>query len=106
MKPCGSASEQREVIMRNFPRCVLVATLAGLAASLLITGCSTAGASSRPAAPQSASAAAGTSKDAAGFRSPVASIASYRGSSYLSIVIYAGSQDRAVTLATAAAGRL
>ena len=41
------------------------------------------------------------------FVSPVASIAFYRASSYVSIVIFAdGSQDRAVVLATAAAGRL
>ena len=41
------------------------------------------------------------------FQAPVASIAFYRGSSYVSIVIFAdGSQDRAVALATAAAGRL
>ena len=41
------------------------------------------------------------------FQAPLASIAFYRGSSYVSIVIFAdGSQDRAVTLATAAAGRL
>jgi hypothetical protein len=41
------------------------------------------------------------------FRSPVASIAFYQHSSYVSIVIYAdGSQDRAVALATTAAGRL
>ncbi len=41
------------------------------------------------------------------FQAPVASVAFYRGSSYVSIVIYAdGSQDRAVALATAAASRL
>jgi hypothetical protein len=41
------------------------------------------------------------------FKDPVAAIAFYRGSSYVSIVIYAdGSQDRAVALATAAADRL
>ena len=41
------------------------------------------------------------------FKTPVAAIAFYRGSSYVSIVIYSdGSQDRAVALATAAAGRL
>ena len=41
------------------------------------------------------------------FRSPVASIAFYRGRSYVSIVINAdGSQDRAVAVTTAAAGRL
>jgi hypothetical protein len=41
------------------------------------------------------------------FQAPVASIAFYLGSSYVSIVIFAdGSQDRAVALATAAAGRL
>jgi hypothetical protein len=41
------------------------------------------------------------------FATPVASIAFYRGTSYVSIVILSdGSQARAVTLATTAAGRL
>ncbi len=41
------------------------------------------------------------------FAAPIASIGFYRGSSYVSIVIYAdGSQDRAMALASAAASRL